>query len=128
MVSTVTNGVKVTVETFYQNEYSSPIQHEFMFAYRIKITNNNPFVIKLSFRHWDIFDSDGSVRNIEGDGVVGMQPVIEEGQTYEYVSGAIIHSEIGRMVGYYLMTRMKTKEQFIVNIPAFSLVAPFKLN
>lgn len=124
----ISEGVKVSVETFYQQDYSNPLQSEFMFAYRITIENHNAFPVKLHSRHWHIFDSDGSNREVEGEGVVGMQPVISPGEEYQYVSGCNLHTEMGRMHGAYLMENLHSKELFDVNIPAFEMVTPFKYN
>ncbi len=118
----------MSVETFYQQDYSNPLQSEFMFAYRITIENHNAFPVKLHSRHWHIFDSDGSNREVEGEGVVGMQPVISPGEEYQYVSGCNLHTEMGRMHGAYLMENLHSKELFDVNIPAFEMVTPFKYN
>jgi ApaG protein len=128
MVSKISEGVKISVETFYQQDYSNPIQSEFMFAYRITIENNNDFPVKLQSRHWYIFDSDGSYREVEGEGVVGMQPVINSGEEYQYVSGCNLHTEMGRMHGTYLMENLHNKQVFEVNIPAFEMITPFKYN
>ncbi len=128
MVSLISEGVKVSVETFYQQDYSNPLQSEFMFAYRITIENHNPFPVKLHSRHWHIFDSDGSYREVEGEGVVGMQPVISAGEEYQYVSGCNLHTEMGRMHGAYSMENLHNKEVFDVNIPSFEMVTPFKYN
>lgn len=128
MVSMISEGVKVSVETFYQQDYSNPVQSEFMFAYRISIENHNSFPVRLQSRHWYIFDSDGSYREVEGEGVVGMQPVIPASEDYQYVSGCNLHTEMGRMHGVYLMENMDTKSLFEVNIPAFEMVVPFKNN
>lgn len=128
MVSMISEGVKVSVETFYQQDYSNPLQSEFMFAYRITIENHNGFPVKLHSRHWHIFDSDGSFREVEGEGVVGMQPVISAGDEYQYVSGCNLHTEIGRMFGTYLMENLHNKELFEVNIPSFDMITPFKYN
>lgn len=128
MISKISEGVKISVETFYQQDYSNPMQSEFMFAYRITIENNNSFPVKLHSRHWHIFDSDGSKREVEGDGVVGMQPVIEAMEEYQYVSGCNLHTEMGRMHGIYLMENLHTKQKFEVKIPAFEMITPFKYN
>jgi ApaG protein len=128
MVSKISAGVKISVETFYQQDYSNPIQSEYMFAYRITIENHNDFPVKLHSRHWYIFDSDGSYREVEGEGVVGMQPTIESGEEYQYVSGCNLHTEMGRMHGTYLMENLHNKHQFEVNIPAFEMITPFKYN
>ncbi len=128
MNSKISEGVQVSVETFYQQDYSNPVQSEYMFAYRITIENHNPFPVKLHSRHWFIFDSNGSYREVEGEGVVGMQPVINAGDEYQYVSGCNLHTEIGRMHGTYLMENIHTHQLFEVNIPAFDMVTPFKYN
>lgn len=128
MVSMISSGVMVQVETFYQQDYSNPLQHEYMHCYKITIENHNGFPVKLHSRHWFIFDSDNERREVEGEGVVGAQPIIENQCFYEYVSGCNLHTEIGKMHGTYLMENLHSKEFFEVNIPAFDLVAPFKLN
>lgn len=128
MISMISEGVKVSVETFYQQDYSNPLQSEFMFAYRITIENHNAYAVQLHSRHWHIFDSDGSHREVEGEGVVGMQPVIPSGEEYQYVSGCNLHTEMGRMHGVYRMENLHNKQVFDVNIPAFEMVTPFKYN
>ena len=128
MVSKISEGVKISVETFYQQDYSNPLQSEFMFAYRITIENHNNYPVKLLSRHWYILDSNGEHREVEGEGVVGMQPVISPGEEYQYISGCNLHTEMGRMHGTYLMENLHTKQLFEVNIPAFEMIAPFKYN
>ncbi len=128
MNSKISEGVEVRVETFYQQDYSNPLQSEFMFAYRITIENHNTFPVKLISRHWHIFDSNGSYREVEGEGVVGMQPVIEAGNEYQYVSGCNLHTEMGRMHGTYLMENGNNQQPFEVSIPPFEMIAPFKHN
>jgi len=128
MVTKITEGVKISVETFYQEEYSQPLNNEFMFAYRITIENVGEHTIKLLRRHWHIFDSCGITREVEGEGVVGLQPVIEPNKSHQYVSGSHLKTEIGKMYGTYLMERQIDSKKFKVNIPEFQLIAPFKLN
>ena len=128
MVSKISEGVTISVETYYQPEYSNPVNGEFMFAYRITILNNNLFAVKLLRRHWHICDSNGSQREVEGEGVVGIQPQIDPGGSYQYVSGCNLRSEIGKMYGTYLMENINLKKQFTVSIPAFDMCTPFKLN
>lgn len=128
MVSKISGGVKISVESFYQPEFSNPVNSEFMFAYRIIIENNNNFPVKLLSRHWHIFDSNGVLKEVEGEGVVGVQPELPPGDTYQYMSGCNLRSEIGRMHGSYLMENTQTHRTFNVAIPAFELEAPLKLN
>jgi ApaG protein len=124
----ITEGVQVSVETFYQEDYSNPMQGEYMFAYRVEIENYNSFPVQLHRRHWFIFDSNATRREVEGEGVVGVQPVILPGETYCYVSGCNLKTEMGRMVGTYQMENLDTREQFTVQIPSFMMIVPYKNN
>jgi ApaG protein len=124
----ISEGVKVSVETFYQADYSNPLQSEYMFAYRITLENHNSFAVKLHRRHWYIFDSNGSHREVEGEGVVGVQPTIQPGENYQYVSGCNLRTEMGRMTGTYLMENLHSKTNFEVSIPAFEMIVPMKNN
>ncbi|MBL7763100.1 MAG: Co2+/Mg2+ efflux protein ApaG [Chitinophagaceae bacterium] len=128
MTSKISEGVEISVETFYQPDYSNPLQSEFMFAYRITIENHNSFSIKLYRRHWNIFDSNGTYREVEGEGVVGVQPTLSPGEKYQYVSGCNLRTEMGKMQGSYQMENMSTKGMFDVNIPSFEMIVPTKNN
>jgi ApaG protein len=128
MISKISEGITISVETYYQPEYSNPVNSEFMFAYRITIENNNAFPVQLLRRHWYIYDSNGSMREVEGEGVVGVQPQINPGESYQYISGCNLRSEIGKMSGTYLMENINNKKSFDAFIPAFDMCAPFKLN
>ncbi len=128
MVSKISSGVSVSIEVFYQPSFSNPIGSEFMFAYRITIENHNRFAIKLLRRQWYIFDSNGEKRNVEGEGVVGVQPFIEPGEQFQYTSGCNLKTEMGKMHGIYFMENQNNKEQFQVQIPPFDMIAPIKLN
>ena len=128
MVSKISEGVTISVETFYQPDYSNPVSSEFMFAYRITIENNNSFPVKLLRRHWYIFDSDSTHREVEGEGVIGIQPEINSGEKYQYISGCNLRTELGKMHGTYFMENLSNKKTFYVNIPAFEMTVPFKLN
>lgn len=128
MVAQITEGVKVSVETTYQPEYSNPANEHFMFAYKIQIENLSEYSVQLLRRHWIIFDSNGSKREVEGEGVVGLQPIIQPGQHHEYVSGCNLKTDMGNMQGTYQMKRLVDNELFEVKIPQFALIAPFKLN
>ena len=128
MTSKISEGVEISVETFYQPDYSNPLQSEFMFAYRITIENHNSFPVKLHRRHWNIFDSNGTYREVEGEGVVGVQPTLASGEKYQYVSGCNLRTEMGKMHGSYQMENLNTKTMFDVNIPAFEMIVPAKGN
>lgn len=128
MVTAVTEGIKVSVKTDYQQEYSSPLQAHYVFTYRIKIENASENTIQLMRRHWLIYDSNGTVREVEGEGVIGQQPVLEPGEIHEYVSGCNLRSSMGKMVGTYLIERIIDGKQIRVTIPEFTMVVPYKLN
>jgi ApaG protein len=128
MVTEITEGIKVSVETEYQPEYSTPLQYHYVFTYKIRIENNSDYTIQLLRRKWKIFDANGVVKEVEGDGVVGQQPVIEPGESHNYVSGSNLRTGFGKMRGSYLMERMIDGKQFEVNIPEFSLIVPYRLN
>ena len=128
MISKISEGINVTVETFYQPDYSNPVNSEYMFAYRITIENNNSFPVKLLRRHWYIYDAAGTVREVEGEGVVGVQPQINPGESYKYISGCNLRTEIGKMHGTYLMENVNNRKEFHVAIPSFEMTVPFKMN
>ncbi|HEY9560877.1 MAG TPA: Co2+/Mg2+ efflux protein ApaG [Anseongella sp.] len=128
MVTKITDGIKISVETLYQPEYSNPAGEHFMFAYQIRIDNLSDHSIQLLRRNWSIFDSNGTRREVEGEGVVGQQPIIEPGESHEYVSGCNLRTEFGAMSGFYQMQRLIDGRLFNVNIPEFQLFCPFKMN
>jgi ApaG protein len=128
MASKISEGMEISVDTFYQPDYSNPISGEYMFAYRITLENRNDFPVKLHRRHWHIFDSNGSYRDVEGEGVVGVQPTLQPGERYQYVSGCNLRTEMGKMHGTYMMENLNNKKTFEVNIPAFEMIVPFKMS
>jgi ApaG protein len=128
MVTAITQGVKISVDTVYQEEYSNPEKEHFMFAYQISVENLSDYAIQLMRRQWFIFDSNGTQREVEGEGVVGIQPVIEPGESYSYVSGCNLTTDMGSMSGNYLMHRIVDESDFTVDIPQFQLIVPYRLN
>lgn len=128
MISQISRGVRVSVETYYQPEYSNPLNSEYMFAYKITIENHNDFPVQLLSRHWYIYDSNGTTREVQGEGVVGIQPVIAPGSSYQYISGCNLRSEMGKMNGSYLFENANNKKSFDVTIPSFQMIAAFKMN
>jgi ApaG protein len=128
MDTQTTQGVQVTVTTNYLPDYSSPGQQHYVFAYKINIQNNSEFTIKLLRRYWQIFDSNGTVREVEGEGVVGQQPTLEPGESHQYVSGCNLKTGIGKMTGHFTMERLVDGREFEVEIPEFVLIVPYKLN
>jgi ApaG protein len=128
MVTEITQGIRVSVETEYQPAYSSPSQYHYVFTYRITIENQSEFTIQLLRRHWHIYDAGFPAREVEGEGVIGQQPVLEPGQLHQYVSGCNLKSGIGKMAGSYLMERVVDGTRLTIRIPEFTMVAPLRLN
>ena len=128
MITQVTSNIKISVETFYRPDQSNPLHNQHVFAYRITITNNSDYTVQLKRRHWFIVDASTSNREVEGEGVVGQQPTLEPGQSYEYSSGCNLNASIGKMAGSYRMERIYDGKNFNVIIPDFNLIAPFRMN
>lgn len=128
METTTTRGIKVSVETFYQEKHSSPVNHKFVFIYRITIENKSPSTVQLLRRHWHILDSNGVEREVEGEGVIGKQPILKPGESHQYVSWTPLQTDIGKMHGSYLMQEEGSKIMFRATVPVFTLIAPFKEN
>ncbi len=128
IVKAITEGVQVSVETNYQPEYSSPTQLHYVFTYRITIENRSDYTVKLHRRHWFIHDANNTIREVEGEGVVGQQPILEPGQIHQYVSGCNLRSGLGKMHGTYLMEKVVDGSQFEVIIPEFTMIVPYLLN
>ena len=123
-----TNGITVRVTAQYLPEHSNPRGLKFIFGYQISIENGSRNTVQLLRRKWFITDSFGSIREVEGDGVVGLQPILEPGQSHEYVSFCNLFTEFGKMRGFYTMLRQSDGEEFEVEIPEFRMVAPSILN
>ncbi|HEX2900910.1 MAG TPA: Co2+/Mg2+ efflux protein ApaG, partial [Bacteroidia bacterium] len=100
----------------------------FVFAYRIIITNESAHTVQLLRRQWLITDALGRKRKVEGDGVVGLQPILAPGQTHEYVSGCDFKTPIGQMKGHYVMVRRDNHQEFKVRIPKFTMATHVALN
>ena len=125
MYQRITRGITITVEPTFLEEHSQPDEGQFAWAYRIRIENRGKETVQLLTRHWRITDAKGEVHEVEGDGVVGEQPVLDPGATFEYTSGAPLPTPSGFMVGSYGM-ETETGEPFRVEIPAFSLDSPYQ--
>jgi ApaG protein len=123
-----TNGVRITVEHQYQPSHSEPHRNHFLHVYDIRIENRNAFDVQLLRRHWIITEDSGVKNEIKGDGVIGVQPVIQPGGVHAYSSYCVLTTEIGQMQGAYTMLRVDDNSEFEVAIPAFMLTIPAKLN
>jgi ApaG protein len=128
MTKIITHGVEIQVNCQYWPEQSVPKDNLYFFVYYITIINKSDFTIQLLKRHWDIFDSNGEKRVVDGEGVVGETPVLEPGQKFEYNSGCNLVTEMGYMKGYYTMKKQVDGSEFNVEIPRFNLIVPSKNN
>ncbi len=124
--SQTTHSVRVTVYPVYLESESSPEENHYLWAYHVKIENLGDEVIQLKSRHWRITDAFGRVQEVRGGGVVGEQPIIEPGESYEYTSGTPLTTPSGIMVGSYEMAIQDSGKSFNVKIPAFSLDSPYQ--
>ena len=127
MDTAVTREVEVNVESFFLESESNPEQNQFSFAYRVQLKNLGRETVQLLSRHWIITDSVGKVQHVKGPGVVGEQPVLKPGTSYEYTSGSRLESPLGTMEGTYQMVT-DDGENFDIRIPMFTLSVPGTLN
>lgn len=123
MYSETTRSIEVTVEPFFLEEQSSPDDDRYVWAYRVRIRNLGGETVQLVNRYWHITDARGRVQEVRGPGVVGEQPILEPGESFEYTSGCPLATPSGIMVGSYEMTTA-AGERFEIRIPAFSLDSP----
>ena len=123
MYRAVTRDIEVSVETYYLEEQSDPDDSRYVWGYRIVIANHSPVPVRLMHRYWHITDQNGQVDEVHGPGVIGEQPRLRPGDTYEYSFGCPLDTPTGMMFGYYQM-QADDGEVFEVAIPAFSLDAP----
>ena len=127
MYRAVTRNIEVTVEPFYLAERSDASESRYVWAYRITIVNNSDDLIQLLTRYWHITDGNGKMEEVRGPGVVGDQPVLDPGDSYQYTSGCPLTTPTGFMVGHYTM-RDREGALFDVRIPAFSLDLPGEMH
>ena len=125
MYTAVTRAIQISVEPFYLEDQSSPADDHFVWAYHVRIENMGQETVQLRTRHWHITDSDGRIQEVRGPGVVGVEPVLAPGDSFEYTSGTPLRTPSGIMVGSYEM-ETPDGEMFDVAIPAFSLDSPYQ--
>ncbi len=123
MYSTMTRFIRVSVEPVFLEDQSSPTDGRFVWAYHVRIENNGSETVQLRNRYWRITDALGRVLEVRGAGVVGVEPILVPGESFEYTSGTPLNAPSGIMVGHYEMETDKG-ERFDVDIPAFSLDSP----
>lgn len=112
--------IEIKVETRYIDDQSQPAMDHYVFAYRITITNHGDRTAQLLSRHWVITNADGQVKEVRGEGVVGEQPVLRPGDSFQYTSGTVLETPVGSMHGSYFMED-EAGHRFEVPIQAFRL-------
>ena len=117
------NGIAITVRPRYAPEHSDPAEPRYVFIYHIRIENEGERTVQLRWRHWYIHDDVAGESEVQGEGVVGEQPVLAPGASFEYTSGVPLPTPSGFMSGTYGMTSV-SGERFEIEIPAFSLDGP----
>ena len=123
MYTETTRSIRIAVEPFYVADQSAPAKDRWVFGYRVRIENVGRETVQLLTRHWKITDGVGRVVEVRGDGVVGEQPLLAPGESFQYTSGTPLPTPSGIMAGSYQMVTDQG-ERFDVTIPAFSLDAP----
>lgn len=123
MYSAVTRNIEVEVEPVYLPERSDPQEGRYVWAYRVLIANHSDETVQLLSRYWRIIDGNGKVDEVRGPGVVGEQPDLNPGDSYQYTSGCPLSTPTGFMAGHYTM-RTDAGALFDVEIPAFALDLP----
>ncbi len=124
MPEAVTRDIRVHVESEFAPDRSDPQQNQWFFYYTIRIINEGRETVQLLSRHWVITDAMGAVREVQGPGVVGKQPLLEPGQSFEYTSGCDLTTPFGSMRGSYQMVNNR-QERFEIEIPPFTLTEPY---
>ena len=123
----MTRGIRVQVQSFYDEERSSPPENYYFFAYRVRISNEGEESAQLVSREWIITDGNGDTQRVQGPGVVGEQPVLAPGEAFEYTSFCPLTTPVGSMHGSYLMS-LANGERFQAEIAVFSLSVPNAVN
>jgi ApaG protein len=121
--SATTQGITVRVAPNFLEEQSAVSQGRWFWSYHIRIENNGPEPVQLLTRHWKITDGRGQMSHVDGDGVVGEQPVLKPGDSHDYVSGCPLPTPTGAMEGQYRFIR-EDGGTFLAEIPKFQLLAP----
>jgi ApaG protein len=125
MYNAVTRHISVTVTPYFIEDQSDPDDNHFVWAYQVQIENRGRETVQLISRYWRITDANGQVQEVRGEGVVGEQPVLHPGESFEYTSGTPLSTPSGIMAGRYQMTT-RTGHDFEIEIPAFSLDSPYQ--
>lgn len=127
MSDTTTRGIRVQVESFYDEDRSAPQENYYFFAYQVRISNVGEEPAQLVSRDWIITDATGSQQQVQGPGVVGEQPLLSPGESFEYTSFCPLSTPVGSMHGTYRMV-LENGDSFDAVIAPFSLAVPHSVN
>jgi ApaG protein len=127
MSDTLTRGIRIQVQSQYLSDRSSPRDSQYLFAYHVRISNEGSETAQLVSREWIITSAEGEVERVKGPGVVGEQPVLEPGTSFEYTSYCPLKTAVGSMHGSYQMVTAGG-EKFDAQITPFTLAAPHALH
>ncbi len=128
MIQQITKGIKISVANRYEGMLEDSPRPSYAFSYTITIENQSKFIVQLVSRRWEIIDALNVKETVEGDGVIGVQPILQPGETHTYSSGCLLQAPVGAMQGAYKMMNFDTAEYFYVTIPTFKLNAAFAMN
>jgi ApaG protein len=128
MNTAITSGIKISVESRYQPQSLKSATPAQLFVYTIRIANHSDQKVQLTRRFWHIVEPGQADRFVDGQGVVGKEPILDPGHEFIYSSACDLLDGIGFMSGQYLMQNLETEEFFQVRIPRFSLEAVWKMN
>ena len=128
MIQQITKGIKVSVSTNFEGNFINDNCVNYAFSYKIKIENNSNYTVQLLTRHWKIIESNHKTKFINGNGVLGENPIVKPDEYHKYSSGCLIYSSIASMSGIYTMINFSNSNKFKVKIPNFKLNVPFILN
>ena len=124
----ILDNIKINVEAFFLENKSDIEKSVYFFMYKVTISNQTDKTIQLLSRHWDICDANGDINIIEGEGVIGEQPIMKPGSSFQYNSFCPLKTEFGKMSGFYIFEEEGTENLFKGLIPEFALVVPTRIN
>ena len=120
-----TEGIIIRIESYYEPASSRPLNQYFAFTYVVEIENTSSFEVQLMRRFWHIKDVNLDVKEVEGSGVIGKQPIIKPKELYNYSSWCPLATPMGEMAGYYTMRRLMDNSEFKAYTPEFQLIADY---
>ena len=124
----ILDNIKIDVKAFFLDNKSDIGRSLYFFMYKVTISNQTNKTLQLLRRHWHIYDANGNVQTIKGEGVIGEQPIMIPNTSFQYNSFCPIKTEFGKMSGFYIFEEKGTRDLFKGIIPEFSLVVPTRIN